>query len=252
MAGESSQSGQVPPARPIDLVSLSPQSPGRLSPQEQLEAVRRLQEQAEKRLRLGRELFQAAEGLIRHYRQELEQLKQQQQELLQQMQKEIASSLRQYDQWIGQMEKDTTRRLEELTRRLAAMEAAWPELQKKVEMLLKRSGAVLEQIRSWMVHKSVRESDQRVPQTETSEPRTSGGGVVGTGSVQARLSEAESCPASSSATSGEADFQLPPTLFTDLLKQIEQVRIDLSPVQRDEESLSSEASTDPRGQEGSS
>jgi hypothetical protein len=118
-----------------------------LSPQEQMEALRQLQVQAEHRIKLGRQLFQAAESTTVQHRKDLEQLKAQQDDLREQLQQDMTKSFRQYDHWMGQVDDRLTRRMDEIDTRLQKLTSDWEEGQTRVEEMLLRAEKMLDQTR---------------------------------------------------------------------------------------------------------
>src|SRR5689334_7797923 len=89
---------------------------GPLAPQQRLEALRRVQAQADQRVKLGMQLFKAAEAHTARHVTLLDQVKQEQAKLRQQVREEIAGSLSTYEErltGIDQSVTDSVRKLED-------------------------------------------------------------------------------------------------------------------------------------------
>lgn len=119
----------------------------RLSPEEQLEALRRVQDQAEHRVRLGTQLFKAAEAYTSQHRLLFDQIKSEHETLRGQMRDDIARSFRQYDQWIANMDEQLTNSLRQLEDRMAKLQDQWSQTQKRIDDMLRRSESLLDQSR---------------------------------------------------------------------------------------------------------
>lgn len=119
----------------------------RLTPDEQLAALQRVQDQAEHRIRLGTQLFKAAEAYTSQHRQLFDQIKSEHETLREQMRDDIARSFRQYDQWIANMDEQLTNSLRQLEDRMAKLQDQWSHTQKRIDDMLRRSEALLDQSR---------------------------------------------------------------------------------------------------------
>jgi len=119
-----------------------------LSPTEQLEALRRVQAQAEQRIKLGQQLFKAAEAHVTQQHVVIQQLKQQQQQLRQQVQEDVARSLQTYDQWIGRIDENFTHAMQALEEKLESLEVKWTQTEQRIAALTRRAEALLEQSRT--------------------------------------------------------------------------------------------------------
>lgn len=110
-----------------------------LTPQQQLDAISRVQSQAEARVELGLKLFKAAENHTRSQHRMLEQIKAEQQQLREQVNEDVAKSLHAYDQWVGQMDENFTRSLQNLESKIERLQENWMTTQKRIEAMIERS-----------------------------------------------------------------------------------------------------------------
>jgi flagellar biosynthesis chaperone FliJ len=110
-----------------------------LTPEQQLEALSRVQSQAEARVELGLKLFKAAENHTRSQQKMLEQIKAEQQQLRDQVNEDVAKSLHAYDQWVGQMDENFTRSLQNLEAKIERLQENWMATQHRIEAMIERS-----------------------------------------------------------------------------------------------------------------
>ena len=113
-----------------------------LSAQQQLDALRCVQNQAEQRVKLGMQLFKAAEARTSQYQAMLDQMKADQEALRTRMSQDMARSFQVYDKWVGQIDKTVTNTLGELEARIenryasVRREVVWDPLLHRVESVL--------------------------------------------------------------------------------------------------------------------
>ena len=119
-----------------------------LTPEQRLDALHRVQAQAEQRVKLGVTLFKAAEAHTSQYRKVLDELKAEQQEFRREIQNDAARTLHGYGQWMGDMEKDVANSLKSLEDRMGKLQSEWSQTQVRIEQMMKRSGAAVEQGRA--------------------------------------------------------------------------------------------------------
>lgn len=122
-----------------------PGLPTTLSPTEQLEALRRVQAQAEKRVKLGTELFRAAETQTTRQQTMIQQIKSEQESLRSELQEEVARSLNAYDQWMVKIDESFTHAMQSFEQKIASLDSHWHRTQEKIESMLNRSQALLDQ-----------------------------------------------------------------------------------------------------------
>ena len=120
---------------------------GPLTAQQQQEAVRRTQAQAEQRVKLGLQLFKAAEAHTRQQQDMLAQLKGEQEKLRVELQDDVARSIHAYDQWVGRIDESFTNAIQELEKKVGVLQNQWSGTQDRVEAMMKRSEALLDQAR---------------------------------------------------------------------------------------------------------
>lgn len=116
-----------------------------LTHEQQLEAISRVQSQAESRVELGLKLFKAAENHTRSQQKMLEQIKVEQQQLRDQVNEDVAKSLHTYDQWVGQMDETFTRSLQNLEDKIEKLQENWMATQQRIEAMIERSAELFAQ-----------------------------------------------------------------------------------------------------------
>ncbi|MEX0777379.1 MAG: hypothetical protein WD042_16875 [Phycisphaeraceae bacterium] len=191
-----------------------------LTPQEQLEALRRLQLQAEHRLKLGMQLFKAAEAHTAQHQSTLEEIQAEQKQLREQVQADVARSLRDYDQWVGNVEKHITQRLDKLDGRLSALQSHWENTEQHLTSMAKRAETLLDQCRCLM--------DEPLPVQLRQLPGVPGAPAAGLPGAAAMAGEQTPAPttdtnmpdtASPAPTQVASDPAIP-TLYTDVLSRL--------------------------------
>lgn len=136
----------TPAAKPAPIaIAGAPRGP--LTPAQQLEALRRVQAQAEQRVKLGVQLFKAAEARLGQHQDVLAEARAEGEKLREQIQTDVAKSLQQYDQWIGGLDEQFTRMIRELFERVEKLEGQVAKSQGSIETLIKRAEALLDQAR---------------------------------------------------------------------------------------------------------
>lgn len=128
----------------VDLPGL-PRQP--LTPEQKLDALRRVQAQAEQRVKLGQQLFKAAEARVTAHRGLMDQVRQEQDKLRAEVQEDVARSLQSYDQFMGQLEERITLAMRSLEDRLDTLHAECAASESKVDQMLTRAEALLDQTR---------------------------------------------------------------------------------------------------------
>ncbi len=118
---------------------------GALSPEKQLEALQRVQNQAEQRVRLGLQLFKAAEAHTLGYRELLDDLKAEREKMRDELAQDVTRSLRDYDQWIGQLDETYSQAMLTLEARVNALESKIDAEQQKLQAMLQQTEKLLEQ-----------------------------------------------------------------------------------------------------------
>lgn len=118
-----------------------------LSPENQLQALRLVQDQAEHRVNLGMQLFKAAESHTAHQQELIEEIKTHQEQMRHEMQNDIASSLQTYDQWMATFDENFTRKLqrleEKLDEKVNTLNGKWETTQKRIHEMVHRAEALL-------------------------------------------------------------------------------------------------------------
>jgi len=135
---------QAATTRPANQPRLS-MTPHTLTPSEQLDALRRVQAQAEQRVKLGVQFFKAAESRTDQFREMIEKIKTEQDTLREELRNDMTRSLRGYDQWLGEIDRNLTNAIETLENRVGKLQEEWAEAQTKIDGMLKRSEAMYDQ-----------------------------------------------------------------------------------------------------------
>lgn len=131
---------------------LSPELPRTpLSAEQQLKALRLVQDQAEQRVNLGMKLFKAAQTHATHQHELIQELKAHQEQMRQEMQHDIAASLQTYDQWMATFDENFTRKLhqleEKIDQKIDALNEKWETTQQRIVEMVRRSETLLDQSR---------------------------------------------------------------------------------------------------------
>jgi len=116
-----------------------------MTAEEQLAALAQVQKQAEQRVKLGQQLFKAAEQRLSGQGDILEQVKQEQDKLREQVQQDVAQSLQSYDQWMGRIDEGFTKAIAQLDERLDKVEHQMAGARGEMETMLEHAGSLLEQ-----------------------------------------------------------------------------------------------------------
>lgn len=152
-------------------------TPHTLTPAEQLDALRRVQAQAEQRVKLGVQFFKAAESRTDQFREMIEKIKMEQDTLREELRNDMTRSLRSYDQWLGEIDRDLTSAIEKLETRVSKLQEEWAEAQAKIDGMLKRSEAMYDQTWSMLENtlaasKQASSAEASIAPTETPAPAT--------------------------------------------------------------------------------
>lgn len=118
-----------------------------LTPQQQIDALKRVQSQAEQRVKLGMQLFKAAEARISHQQDVLGQVKTLQEQLREQVNQDVAKSLHSYDQWLGRIDESFTTAIRKLNEKVDALQADMTQNESRIQNMLARAETLLDQSR---------------------------------------------------------------------------------------------------------
>jgi hypothetical protein len=141
------------------LTGLSSLSRQPLSPEQQLQALKRVQAQAEQRVKLGMQLFKAAEARLSTQTDVLGQIKTLQDQLREQVNQDVAKSLHEYDQWIGQIDESFTTAIRKLEEKIDAVQANIISSEARIQNMLQRAEALLDQNRTLVEKNSLKPAD---------------------------------------------------------------------------------------------
>ncbi len=131
---------------PAELLAKVPRRP--MSAEQQaaaLQKVQRIQQQATERVKLGQQLFDAAESRLKQHQGVLKEIQDQQQRLREQVQEDVAKSLQSYDQWMGRIDESFTNAIKELNQRIDLLETRIDCSHGDMERMIGKAGALLEQ-----------------------------------------------------------------------------------------------------------
>lgn len=116
-----------------------------MSVEQQLEAIRKIQSQAEQRVKLGMQLFKAAESRIAAQNDILDKVRQSQANIREKINEDVTRTLHSYDQWIGQIDESFTHALREMAERIDQLQVNSDSMQDKIDQLINRAEGLLEQ-----------------------------------------------------------------------------------------------------------
>jgi len=116
-----------------------------LTVEQKLEALARVQAQAEQRIALGKQLFKAAEARIRAESDVIKQVRKENEVLREQLHREFTESLHSYDQWVGQIDENFTTAIRALEEKIDAVAEQSASDRRKVASLIARAEALLGQ-----------------------------------------------------------------------------------------------------------
>ena len=127
-----------------------------LTPEQQMQALKRVQAQAEQRVKLGMQLFKAAEARLSNQTDVVQQIKTLQKQLREQVNNDVAQSLHQYDQWIGQIDESFTTAIRKLEQKVDAVQANISKSEARMREMLDRAEALLDQSRNLIERNSLK------------------------------------------------------------------------------------------------
>jgi len=139
----SSAAASVAGPSPAELLAKMPRKP--LTPEQQLAALDKVQAQATQRIKLGQQLFKAAEARLTQQQDVLDKIRNQQQDLREQVQQDVAKSLQTYDQWMGKIDESFTGAIRDVTARLNELEAQQHSAREEMQAMVARASALMEQ-----------------------------------------------------------------------------------------------------------
>jgi chromosome segregation ATPase len=119
-----------------------------LTTAQKLEALRRVQSQAEQRVKIGTQLLKAAEAHASQTQTYVEQVRTEQNELREKLEREVAGALTQYEQWVGTIDESISRRVQAVEDKLASLDKHWEEAEQRLTRLVKRAETMFDQSRT--------------------------------------------------------------------------------------------------------
>jgi len=126
-----------------ELLAKMPRRP--LTVDQQAAALQKVQQQATQRVKLGQQLFEAADARLKQHQKVLDEINDQQRILREQVQDDVAKSLQSYDQWMGRIDESFTKSIRDLNQRLDQLESRVDGSQDQMQQMLAKAGALLQQ-----------------------------------------------------------------------------------------------------------
>lgn len=134
---------------PAELLAKMPRRP--LSVEQQAVALEKVQQQATQRVKLGQQLFEAADARLKQHQKVLDEINDQQTILREQVQDDVAKSLQSYDQWMGRIDESFTKSIRDINQRLDQLEDSVAGSQHEMQDMLAKAAALLEQTQTLLV-----------------------------------------------------------------------------------------------------
>lgn len=122
-----------------------PLPPSKLPPEEQINALNRMQDQAEKRVKLGQQLFIAAEAQAQQYKKLVDEFRDENARLREELHQDLGKTIHTYDKWVGQVDSRFSQSLGDLEDRMSRLQADWERAQQRIEEMLSRSERLLDE-----------------------------------------------------------------------------------------------------------
>jgi DNA repair exonuclease SbcCD ATPase subunit len=190
------------------LTSLTGLSRQPLTPEQQMQALKRVQGQAEQRIKLGMQLFKAAEARLSNHSDVLQQIKVLQDRLREQVNDDVAKSLHSYDQWIGQIDESFTHAIRQLEEKVDAVQANITRSESRIEEMLNRAETMLDQSRYLMEQQSLKHPKPK-PKSQAQPPEIISPAFP-VKAVQVKTPAVEKSATAESQPAAEQDKQPPP------------------------------------------
>lgn len=131
---------------PAELLAKIPRRP--MSLEQQAAALEKVQQQATQRVKLGQQLFEAADARLKQHQKVLDEINDQQRILREQVQDDVAKSLQSYDQWMGRIDESFTKAIRDLSQRLDQLESRVDGAQQEMQDMLGKAAGLLQQTQS--------------------------------------------------------------------------------------------------------
>lgn len=142
----SKTSGKGP--TPAELLARMPRRP--LTPEQQMTAIEKVQQQATQRVKLGQQLFEAADARLKQHQEVLKEIQDQQHVLREQVQDDVAKSLQSYDQWMGKIDESFTKAIKQVNERLDQLELRVDASRGELEVMIEKATALMGQTQGLM------------------------------------------------------------------------------------------------------
>jgi chromosome segregation ATPase len=194
------------PARPVA------DAPAALTTAQKLEALRKVQAQAEQRVKIGTQLLKAAEAQASQTQSYIEQVRAEQNELREKLEKEVASAMGQYERWIGSIDETLSNRMQQVEEKLASIDKQWEEAEQRVARLVKRAETMFDQSRT-LLESATMKMERFVVVRQTPASAMAGLKLDPSAIIEARAADEPSA--------GEPSAEEQPTLlYTHLIKRL--------------------------------
>lgn len=133
---------------PAELLARMPRRP--MTAEQQAVALEKVQQQATQRIKLGQQLFEAADAKLKQHQELLKDIQGQQQILRDQVQEDVAKSLQSYDQWMGKIDESFTDAVRKLNDRIDQLELRVDASRGELESMIEKATALMSQTQGLM------------------------------------------------------------------------------------------------------
>jgi len=156
-----------PGPTPAELLAKMPRRP--MTAEQQAAALEKVQQQATQRVKLGQQLFEAAEAKLKQHQKVLDEINQQQEKLREKVQEDVAKSLQSYDQWMGRIDEGFTKAIADLGGRLDVLESRVDASRDEMQAMIEKAAALLEQTQD-LLAEAFGEGDEAEDNTQVQTP----------------------------------------------------------------------------------
>jgi flagellar biosynthesis chaperone FliJ len=152
---------------PAELLAKMPRRP--MTAEQQAAALEKVQQQATQRVKLGQQLFEAAEAKLKQHQKVLDEINQHHERLREKVQEDVAKSLQSYDQWMGRIDEGFTKAIADLGGRLDILESRVDASRDDMQAMIERAAALLEQTQD-LLAEAFGEGDEAEDDTQVQTP----------------------------------------------------------------------------------
>lgn len=130
---------------PIKVNAPAGTNPNEPSPQQHLEAIQRVNAQAQQRVELGAKLFKAAETYTSRNQELLRLFNEQQAQLRQEVRAEIAASLSTHNQQVSSLEQNVSDTLANFEKKIDAIQQQWSVTERQLGVMIQQAQTMVDQ-----------------------------------------------------------------------------------------------------------